>query len=258
MHTNLISSDPLLRANVPQNVWQYSNPNTWVDFLRDIMQKDCPEDLSYYLGTLVDYSDDYCKKVKRLFCQKYQYISAFHATKISSIDSFYTQGLIPLDIEQQNQRFIDIFQNYTGLNQPTLEQLNSSIDRCKEHLPYRENRIYLQIREQELLEKSAGYLLYGSEYLHILANEIKPSSCSYQKYLKNYGLATIFNIHVPIEQITNFDSFLFNLIAMVEDDQTDEDYPNDLSIHTTYHIKPKQIFGHYHPDTRYLIDHHES
>ncbi len=39
MRTNLISSDPLLRANLPQNVWQYSNPKTWVDFLNDIMQK---------------------------------------------------------------------------------------------------------------------------------------------------------------------------------------------------------------------------
>ncbi len=178
-------------------------------------------------------------------------------SKISSIDSVYTQGLIPLKSEQYNQKFIEIFQNYTGLNQPTLEQLNSSIDRCKEHLPYRENRIYLQIREQELLETSTGYLLYGSEYLHMLANEIKPYSCSYQNYLKNHGIATIFNAHVPIEHMTNFDSLLLDFMCIVQRQQTDEDFPHDLSIHTTHHIKPTQIFGYYHPDTRYLIDYHQ-
>ena len=106
MHTNFISSDPLLRPRVAQNVWQYANQDTWLGFLQAIMKKDCPENLSHDLGTVAAYSDDYCKKIKRLFCQKYQYISAFHATKISTIDSFYTQGLIPLKSEQCSPRFI--------------------------------------------------------------------------------------------------------------------------------------------------------
>ena len=61
MHTNFISSDPLLRPRVAQNVWQYANQDAWLGFLQAIMKKDCPENLSHDLGTLADYSDDYCK-----------------------------------------------------------------------------------------------------------------------------------------------------------------------------------------------------
>ena len=153
-----------------------------------------------------------------------------------------------------NQKFIDIFQNYKGSNQPTLQQLAAAIQRCKKNLPYRENRTYLQIREQELLHTSTHYLIYGSEYIHMLANEIKPFSYSYQNHLKSCDIATILNIHVPIKQITNFESFLLELMKMVLDHQITEDHPLDLSIHTAVCIKPKDI---YHPDTYHLIDYHQ-
>lgn len=105
---------------------------------------------------------------------------------------------------------------------------------------------------------SSQYLMYGSEYLHVLTTHIEPYSYSYKNHLKQQGIATLFNIHLPIVQIYNFNAFLLNLMRTTYDRQIDEDNLTDISIYTADKIRPEYIWGHYHPNTQHLTDYYSS
>lgn len=152
MHTKLISSAPKLRPPIPENVWQYAHKETWQHFLGEIMKKDCPKDLPNDLDIFTDFTDEYFQKISVLFCEKYTHISAFHATKTSAIEDIYTQGLIPLNSKKYNQLFINIFQNYEGSNKPTIEQLNTTIEKCRADLTTRKSEFIYRSENKNCLK----------------------------------------------------------------------------------------------------------
>ncbi|WP_269632521.1 hypothetical protein [Pelomonas sp. BJYL3] len=136
--------------------------------------------------------------VAERLCQKYVAIRAVHGTRTIDINSFYENGLIPLDLNQQQKRAREIFLS-GAFPELSEENLRTAIASFGDH--QREGRVYFEANEDLLIDLAGHYMLYGSEYLSGLAGHLGYAR-KYQRVLKQHGAPTLFVCDVPLSMLS--------------------------------------------------------
>jgi hypothetical protein len=128
---------------------------------------------------------------------RYRAIRACHGTSAPTVDSFYKQGLRPLDIQEFHDQARKIFLSgeYSELSEDNLERAMEYVSPVT-----REGRVYFEANERFLIERCGHYMLYGSEYLTALAANLGGTR-DYRRVLKSRFDPTLFVCDVPLENL---------------------------------------------------------
>lgn len=130
-------------------------------------------------------------------CEMFDFIRAYHGTRISDTSHFYSEGLVRLDVSRFKELAANIFltPEFPELTLTHLEEAFSAVG-----VQTREGLIYFAVNHKELLSDCSHYLLYGSEYLLAIAAHIEGAR-DYRQVLKRRGTPTLFVCNVPTADI---------------------------------------------------------
>jgi hypothetical protein len=128
---------------------------------------------------------------------RYAALRAYHGTSATSLETFYTQGLRPLVIEEYHQRAREVFLTgrYLELSEHDLQRAIREVG-----AETREGRIYFDANEHLLTQRCGHYFLYGSEYLVAIAAHLGERR-DYRRALKGLGRPTLLVCDVPMIQL---------------------------------------------------------
>lgn len=121
-------------------------------------------------------------------------IRAFHGARPVMVRSYYEQGLMPLDssaVEYQVRSTL-LSPQYPELTSQHIQDAISAVGSRG-----RAGMVFLEAKEQMLLENCAHYMLFGSKYLTGVAAQIKGSK-DYRKVFLTIGSPTVFVCDVPL------------------------------------------------------------
>lgn len=179
----------------------------------------------------------------------YTHIRLFHACKPTDIESYYINGIQPLDIEHIRNKAHDIFRS-NDFPEIKDEDIEEAIQQIQAITP--EGIIYLALGKRDLVQSCGHYLIYGSEFILGMANELRNKyGNDYSKILKTKGIPTVFSCDIPIDIISKF--YLDDLnqraknILTIEDLKYDDAPLIDFSVPIGQVIYPSYIVSHYHP-----------
>lgn len=253
----------MIQINSNIKILEIEHPETWLETCWQIIQEHLQ--VEYYndlyeaeniFDFLFENQSEILDSIREQFISHFSYIKAYHATKVTNIETFLTEGIKPLDTSKSNKIIIDFFKTTTTSPKVSHETIINAINRftTKGNDKTRENLIYFQLYKNELLTCSTQYLLYGSERVLSIISHI--GTHNYKKYLKEIGKPTIFHVAVPCEQIININSILLELFSITANYYIYSEFPNkpDLYIKTSTIINPTFILKHEYPDIRNLND----
>jgi hypothetical protein len=126
--------------------------------------------------------------------QHYHALRAYHGTRLLDKDSFYKNGIYPLQPEEFEKKAFKLFSE-ASFPELTVDAVQVAIEKVGRQ--YREGRVYFEANEEHLVEFCAHYMLYGSEYLCAIAANI-PGQRDYRQELKKFGTPTIFECDIPL------------------------------------------------------------
>lgn len=180
----------------------------------------------------------------------YTHIRLFHACKPTDIESYYKKGIQPLYIEYIRNTAYNIFRsdNFPEIKDEDIDEAAQQIQ-----LITREGIIYFALDKRDLVQYCGHYLIYGSEFLLGIANELR-RKCGkdYSKLLKNIGIPTVLCCDIPIDIINK--AYLDDLNERTKNNKhTPEGLKYDVapfidfSIPIGQVINPNCIVSHYHP-----------
>lgn len=168
------------------NIFDWKQKSSWPKFLGsiEIIDGNVDEDLVWE------------------FYNSFTHIRAYHATRSENPESYYTEGIRPANYRALEEHFCQLMKNNFGV-----EISQEHLDYAKEILGEFHNKsLFLALDDRELLETAGHYAIYGSEYIHALANYI------YHKFgvggshlLKKVGTPTVFEVLVDIDLVTASD-----------------------------------------------------
>ncbi|WP_047468734.1 glyoxalase superfamily protein [Delftia sp. ZNC0008] len=215
--SRLLSSSASERPPAPKDVWDLNRHSTWhldiwrlmSDFIGPDVKKafrsNPPE---YLVSDDLTWLDDLVLEVRGIhvdskaelaerLLDRYRAIRACHGTSAPTVDSFYKQGLRPLDIQEFHDQARKIFLSgeYSELSEDNLERAMEYVSPVT-----REGRVYFEANERFLIEMCGHYMLYGSEYLTALAANLGGTR-DYRRVLKNRFDPTLFVCDVPLENL---------------------------------------------------------
>ena len=150
------------------------------------MDMDEAMEKSVYIAGVTPVDDDFDLK-------DFTHIRAYHSCRPISIDSYKKQGICPLTYESAKSDLLLKLQN-AGIPEATLIEI---FDKHWDDLGAVHQGVWFTLTKEELLELSGHYLIYGSEFVHGIATELRR-----QDALRKYGKPTIFTCDVPIEFIS--------------------------------------------------------
>lgn len=205
------------RQPAPKHVWDFDRHATWhpdiwslvADFIgpdvKTVFLKNPPEylvsdDLSWLDNLVLQvrgiHIDSKAELAERLQ-DRYRAIRACHGTSVPTVDSFYKQGIRPLEIEEFHNQARQIF-----LSGDYPELSGDNLKNAIEHVgpATREGRVYFEANERLLIEICGHYMLYGSEYLTALAANLGGTR-DYRRVLKGRFAPTLFVCDVPLEDL---------------------------------------------------------
>lgn len=187
------------------------------------------------------------------FRQRYSHIRVYHACRPENESSYYEKGILPsIKVKDvQVERFRGIFLN-GKFPELTEEMLQQSI----KIIGSKEDELSLHIDDRFILEHSTLYLIYGSEYLSNLVNNlpVKNSKEEYFSVLRRIGKPTFFEINLPTTTEYSKDNNLWELIRDMIMEWTyclahsrAQSGHGDNTFELSEPLLPKYICGHYHP-----------
>lgn len=153
------------------------------------------------------------------FYNSYTHIRAYHSARPKDPESYRREGIRLADYRALEIAFSSGMSDMFG------------IEISQEHLKYAKAQIgelhnkslFLVLDDRELLEHAGHYAIYGSEYIHALANHIHHKfGVGGAHYLKKIGLPTVFEVLLDIDLVTesdlrqitcNVNNYLFNSAA---------------------------------------------
>jgi len=192
------------------------------------------------------------------FRRRYSHIRVYHACRPEDVSIYYEKGILPsIKVKDvQVERFRGIFLNgkFPELTEEILQQSIKIIGS-------KEDELSLHIDDRFMLEHSTLYLIYGSEYLSNLVNNlpIKNSKEKYCSVLRRIGKPTFFEINLPTTTEYSKDNNLWELIRDMIMEWTyclahsrALSSPGDNTFELSEPLPPEHICSHYHP--RKIID----
>ena len=253
-----------------EKIFNFDNPNEWCSHIESIMKKYIDVKIEKELlvtsneeNRFIDIDDIYTFTTNSIFndienfiVNNNSYIKLYHATATNGIQSYLEHGLCTLNSYEKNKYARKLF-NQKEFPELTEENFNIAIE---EHLNYlgmefREQRISFMTNKVHLLENETQYLVYGSEYIFILAQRL---GSKYKYFLKNKLKSTLLTCKVPIELLnSSFREMLIqniivkyveNIIYPEEIYKKDNyNYRNDAEIYINTNLEAKYIMEVEHP-----------
>jgi len=179
----------------------------------------------------------------------YDYLMCYHAGRPIDVNSYYVNGFVPADFDKSVKRFEELLRSipYTRPYdvQHVLDTYKGQTDRF----------IYFILDKDDFIDGAPHYLIYGSELLLSLAQNV---ASFIKDYLKTIGIPTIFHCSIPLDQIEDFE--LKGLHERIRCSSGDLDARlnqifSNYSIIIEQSVSGTYIVGHDHP-TVPLIDYH--
>ncbi len=244
-----------------EKIFNFENPNLWSHHTESIMNKYIDERILKELFELankdyrcIEIEDIYKFTTNNIFTdieeyirQNNCYIILYHGTATNSIKSYLDKGLYILNSDEKNKYARELF-NQQEFPELTDDKFNTAI---KEHLnylgmEYREKRISFMTHKQHLLENETHYLVYGSEYIFILAQRL-----GYQSILKQKLKPTLLTCKVPLKLLNNefMEMVITNIIVKYVENiiYPEEIYKNDAEIYINSNLEARYIIKYEHP-----------
>lgn len=194
---------------------------------------------------------DIFKKVKSIE-DYYTHIRLYHACKPSDIESYYTKGIQPLHIEYIKNIAYNIFHSDSF---PEIKDIDIDGAIQKIQSVTHEGIIYFALDKRDLVQYCGHYLIYGSEFILGIANELRRKyGKDYSKLLKDTGIPTVLICDIPIDTLSKV--YINDLNKKINNNKNksgDSKYHDapviDFSIPIGQGINPNCIVSHYHPST---------
>jgi len=247
-----------------EKIFDFENPKVWNHHIEPIMKKYIDNKIVKELLKLaskdnryIEIEDIYAFTTNSIFTdieeyikQNNCYILLYHGTATNNIKSYLENGLGILNSDERNKYTRKLF-NKIEFPELTDDKFNTAI---KEHLSYlgmkyREKRISFMTHKQHLLENETHYLVYGSEYVFILAQRL---GYKYQSILKKKLKPTLLTCKVPLELLNNefMEMVIENLIIKYIENiiYPKEIYRNDAEIYINKNLEAKHIIKYEYPE----------
>ena len=186
------------------------------------------------------------------FPLRFPFVRMYHCCRPTDTRSYYAKGICVLDLNEANERFRNMF-----LDNPSCPNINKShIDNAISSMAgsyKRHGYIYFGLDDRFLITYCNHYLIYGSEYINGLAAFLeKELGCPAKSELKKYGMSTIFEVNIPVKQISSGElrelaQYLLPAWSFAIAHDKNEIGKVDVSIEIDHNLSPELIVGHYHP-----------
>lgn len=261
------------RKPAPSDIWDWQAYHTWRDIiwrlLADVIDDGVRKAFlaappEYVVGDYLDWLDSTIERARGLEVDSKQLLAdrlqrhfravrAVHGTRTSDLQSYYRQGLLPLDPEAAHARACEIFMSgeFPEISEDEVRRAIAAVG-----TDLRDRRVFFDGNERMLVEECGHYLLYGSEYVIAIAAHLGDGR-DYRQVLKRFGQPTVFVCDVPLAMIHPgwIADMAGSALAMVFQELLDgDDYVVDIwsgagfCIHQA--LGPEWIVGHYHPDVQ--------
>ena len=194
-------------------------------------------------------SDDIIKSVIKQLKDSITTVQAYHACRTKDVDSYYQNGLIPLNLRNIQKLFLEIFCKPGGVF--SREEAETAILAVSTETI--ENVTHIMLDDRFFIERCGHYLIYGSEYLNCLSVYLPGGGEHTRDVLKNLGRATVFTCQVPFVWIkaSGLLSLASRMIAehayCLAHNKADVIRLN-LTITVSGKIPPEMICSHHHPE----------
>jgi hypothetical protein len=189
------------------------------------------------------------------FRQLYSHIRAYHACRPDNISTYYEKGLLLRSKDAQIERFRSIFLS-GKFPELTEEMLQQSI---KELTPYSDadGELCLAIDDRFIIEFCGLYLVYGSEYIAGLVNNLPIENAKKHQYLsvlREIGKPTFLEINLPNTSEYVSDGIIWEIIqeiltgwAYCLANSITQPHHLDCTVSIIKPLPPEHICSHYHP-----------
>jgi hypothetical protein len=185
------------------------------------------------------------QKIPHVFSE----VRVFHACRPVTLSSYYERGLMPLDLGEMSRIARALFLEVD----PSLkeEHLQDVVDKLQPD--GRDGRLYAALDDRFLIRRCGHYLIYGSEFLYCVANQLSGvTGVDYTSWLKQRGRPTMIVASIPISELSG--SKLRELAgAMCHEVAFDASYERaetslvDFGFSRCIGIPSNHIRDHYHP-----------
>ncbi len=247
-----------------EKIFDYENPNLWSKHIKQIMDKYLNKKILDKLLNISNDDDNRYIEIKDIYeftsdsifsdvseyvKQNNCFVKLYHATATDDIESYLKNGLYVLKSEEKNKYARQLF-NQEAFPALTDEKFNIAIN---EHLNYlgmnlRENRISFMTHKEHLLKNETHYLIYGSEYIFILAQRL---GYRYESFLRDKLKPTLLTCKIPFDLLNDdfISMTISNIIVKYIENiiYPEEIYKNDAEIYITSNLEAKNIIKYEHP-----------
>lgn len=165
---------------------------------------------------------------KYINIRAYTHIRAYHACRPLSIQEYLDKGIVPYTKSTAIKDIIDRL----GAKRYE-EQIKENFNEMWVDSEVSQRKVWLALNKDTLLEDAGHYLIYGSEFLNTLTNQI-----GRRELLKDVGIPTIFYCDIPIEDISK--DWLDDVERAINE------HEDDISVYVSQ-VKAENIIGLEHP-----------
>ncbi len=208
-------------------IWK--EKNTWIDSIPGIL---CEPDDPVLEGVVED------------LMRHYSHIRTYHACKPTDFSSYAKKGILIASHDILKRRAIKRFCNNKSFV-VDVDVVASAADKIKS---LDNGKVYLGLDDRFLLDSCGHYLIYGSEYILAVANNLP------QKYrkpcielLKNTGRPTMIEISFPINLLSSSELSQLACFLCRYTHYNQRGDQIDFAVNFNDSIHPKYIVGSYHP-----------
>lgn len=237
-----------LFPNIEADIRKYNQNIHYIDYMGEKLSTIYMEnDFELYFTT----------EFTEFFRKRFSKILTFHAARPVEVDSYYKQGLQLLKAEDTHNKFRQLIASHP-LKTITPQDIEDTIK--ANPADSREGITHIVIDRRIFPSRAGHYLIYGSEYLFVLVQNLKVGNYFYRDKLRNIGIPTIFHIEIPTEIISDFDLKqlylkMFNLWVYNTAKYSDVNYILDFTFTLKKAIAGKFFTKHIHPNS--IKDSHE-
>jgi len=238
-------------------IFDFKNYNDWMCEFNSIFKNyDCSSIINKFKHNTdaIEISDitetigtEIIDSVKNLLTNKYKYVVFYHGTATDDISSYFTKGLLPLNVEERNIYARKLFnQNeYPEITDEKFIKATKKQFKNDNSLKLRQNRLYFTLDNDVFKESySSHYLIYGGEHLVHLAQNL---GSSYPKELSKKLNPLILKCRVPIHLISDYiDNITKEIIIRYLENLIYPEYKFpilDVGIYITTKLESDDIIG---------------
>jgi hypothetical protein len=256
-----------------EKVFIWKNWEEWLDEVYSILVSIFPKKIinsiissppdDFYIGdpyfveqladaTQLQTKGEIIDQITREFIQTYSIVRLYHACHPKDLGEYYRRGLRILDFQEQVSIAKELFLDDDLVSESSF---NYAVGEASQD--GREGKLYLSVCDDTLKSLGGLYLLYGSEYLSIIANRLTDvTGKDFLVVLRDRGIPTMWICDVPIENLHKewFADLISNIVTTCFGYHSDiiEHFPQpDFTFEFTKSLPPSVIKDHYHPNKVY-------